>query len=322
MFNKQKSSLIGFIIAIIMFVLVGNIDVYAAPAPAPVKKISFYEEQLRADVEKIKLSNDEDVLYSEILELQGKQRRLIDSNVVVTKKGVKVIDPSISDNASLMQAKVGNRWRRIMELRKREKAVYNTNNYFMHIYARSGTINNRVELKDQQVIQEIIVKTLDDLEINSEVFKDLEILISGYTINELLGAATLRSTGNYSEGIIMAISPKRAKETNESYENRVKRTLIHELGHIFEGRIDTEKNNPFGEKKVMDLMAEIYPESIVKAKDDSWANSLQENFAEDFKIYFSKRLGESSFNPGQKNTNYEYNDEVEKIFELYHTKKE
>lgn len=43
---------------------------------------------------------------------------------------------------------------------------------------------------------------------------------------------------------------------------------------------------------------------------EDWKNDKAENFAEDFKTYYSQKLGPYSFDTGEKSTNYEYNEKV------------
>lgn len=95
-------------------------------------------------------------------------------------------------------------------------------------------------------------------------------------------------------------------------ERRIKDTVLHELGHIVDGRLKSElkvKGNIYDYLKI-ELDKECYDTR------DNWDNSLDGSFAEDFRIYFSEKLNKESYTPFKKRTIYKYNEEyMNKFFQ-------
>lgn len=287
----------------------------------PSKYISEYEKLITEDIEVIKSIDDENILYKEILGLKEDINKTIKDNTVSTKSGAKIINPLVSDDLSAMQNKIFNRWERIKELRGNDKIKYSSNVYFMHVYSRLSPISRRYSEDEIVIMNNTTIRFFNEIEIDPRITTDLHVMISGYELNGLLGAAIPKREGSTNEGIIISIMPRKKGESLVDFEKRVKDTLLHELGHIFEGRLGAISSEKVNNSKMIDILSKSEKDLDRSVVESEWSSSKTENLAEDFRLYFIDKLGNESYVGRKKKTIYKYNKGLEPIFKLYHKEK-
>ncbi len=141
---------------------------------------------------------------------------------------------------------------------------------------------------DQSLV--LVKEVIENLEMNCEFLRDTIFVISPYMIDGANGYTLTKDSGNS----LVVVSGQDLKAPDNFIERSIKSTVLHEIGHVF-------LNKKHASLKQHNLKIESY----VTARADNlnqWEKSTRENFAEDFRIFASGKLGSKSFKPMKKKT--------------------
>lgn len=187
-----------------------------------------------------------------------------------------------------------------MELHKNIK-IYNndtkdTNNSYFYdseIGKTNYKITGKNKENDKETLKEI-KKILQENIIPEDLIYNLKIFISPYSFDKVRGYSVIYNLDEAEDYIVI---PSNLKFLEEN--------LYHELGHIYWHNI---LNN---HKKLKVSFITLYEKYYFN--DDIWEYNVEENFAEDFKVYLFQKSGIKK----EKRTRIPYDKKVEKIIEKY-----
>ena len=236
---------------------------------------------------------------------------------VTTKKKSIVYPPNTVGNLDVYGVAKENRENLLKSQKKTSLGVRGSTLYFPQKPVRArikGYINGEKLLTNYREA----INVLDNIMMPEEYFKYLVVSISPYKLESIDGFAEY--TGAYNEGatIILGREIKNVPANSEYYKREIRSTMLHELGHIYHYMNTREYNKADGVMNFKNLFwreyANLYGGLISKTynkSSDSWETDIAENFAEDFRIYYSRKLGKYSFKPKDKRTRYDYDKGVE-----------
>lgn len=258
-------------------------------------------------------------VYDEIRELNKLEKQLL-TKYIPTHSGVKLYDPVITEQIHAINGALYYRWEIINkgigeELEIRENQYFADNPYTkMKIKGRSSRSEVEAALIEAK-------RVLNYIEIDTQYTDGVLMFISPYHLEGALGFAHSYKHGN--NWIRTAVIGGRLNNTYEDYTDNYylkkpvrvdqethmafRNTILHELGHTVDNLLKV--NN----KEFKETYYTIYPE-MLGGHVGSWEFREQENFAEDFKVFFSDKLGRMSNKIDYKKTAFKYDKRVDELF--------
>ena len=217
----------------------------------------------------------------------------LNNNFVKTKTNAKIYSLDTTGYINVKTNAYNNRITILNKLQNNETIEYfkYDNQYFFD--NEKGKTNYKIKETnniDSNLIQKKIITLLEDNNIPKNLVYNLKIFISPYSFDKVKGYSTIYNLKENEDYIVIPSDIKYLEEN-----------LYHELGHIYWNNI-IKKNKYFKSK-----YTNIYQNHTFN--DNIWEYNLEENFAEDFKVYMFKKKNIYK----NKKTNIPYNSKVEKL---------
>lgn len=140
-----------------------------------------------------------------------------------------------------------------------------------------------------------VKEVIENLDMDMSFLKDTTFVLSPYSIDGINGYTLTRPNGTSA----VVISNQNMMAPGAFIQKSIKSTTLHEIGHVFYNKkqVALKENN-----------IKIESDATIRAENVSgWKTSQTENFAEDFRIFASSKLGNKSFEPMKKKTEIETN---------------
>lgn len=302
MFNKKKTlSIITILIIIIGF----NIKVESS-------EISFsdniknlegqmtlekYHRFLKVDENYLENLKDKSNINKEIKELE---KLLKDVDKEYTEvKGIKVYKGEAGLKNDGIRKAIKNR----EDLLKNENFKYDFNKSYTIDRGYTEKLANREMFtqREMDLAYESVIEVIENIELDTEFLKDTKFVISPHLLKGMNGYAVTRSNGKNT----IVIGTKVMAPSEDWVRLSIKSTILHEIGHVFQSINNEKIKNTRAGKDYLIQADKILSNS---SKEETWETSVNENFAEDFRVHFSNKMGDSSINPLKKKTFREYNE--------------
>ncbi len=237
-------------------------------------------------------------LNSEIMELE-KELDKVKDEYVSTKNNIKVYTGNAVLKNNALRTAIINRKNLIISKNAFE---YDDRSKYMieRGYDKETRARANFSQKDLDVAVASVIEVIESLEIDTSFLNKTSFVVSPHKIEGINGYTVTRSDGNHT--VIVSKQVAFAPET-WTVKN-IKSTTLHEIGHVFYNNKNIAKLNSglVSKYSVSNLPADT------SLNVDAWKESPTENFAEDFKMFLSDKLGEKSFEPTKKQTSQPYDE--------------
>lgn len=202
---------------------------------------------------------------------------------------------------------------------------YDEGEFMLYTGGSTLDISRKLNDKEIQLIEEEIQNVIKTIPVGGSYFDNTKIIASPYGFKGASGFTITRNfNGKLEHIIVISTSPGAYVPYGEFHRNMIKSTILHEIGHVYQNKLLNLKTTDAvlqqcGSEVLNILNSEILSmelnEDASSDLNTTWKNSPKENFAEDFRFYFSDKLGDHAFKPFRKKTNKEFNIILEKGFD-------
>ena len=243
---------------------------------------------IKADKEYLTANKDKSQAKSEIQELE-KELSQVKNDYVTTSNQIKIYSGNTALKNNAIRTAIVNR----QNLIKGSNFNYDeTTKYMMdRDYHKEQRVRKTFTQSQLDRSLQAVVEIIENLNIDKKFLSDTTFVISPYQMDGINGYTLTRSSG---KGTVV-ISNQNAMAPLAWIEKSIKSTTLHEIGHVFynKNQVALKENN-----------IKIENDTTIRAENlDGWKASSSENFAEDFRIFASNKLGSKSFEPMKKKTN-------------------
>lgn len=288
-----------------------------------IEDTSIYKEFLKKDKEYLEKNNlSKETIQKEISAIDDKIYEF-SGKYIKTNKGAILYSPNIVGNIHILSTAKNNRIEMLNSprvFRYKEDVIYFPRKKVL------GTYKDNISPEVLKIVYEEVENVLDNIEVEDDFLKNIVISVSPFDLRGINAFTEVYDI--YNDGITIVMGSGGIKNTSniEYMRESIRSTLLHELGHVvhYKSTLDNDnmkdKNSKFWKEYNSIYGNELnftYSSKNNTTSSEDWVNDCAENFAEDFKVYFSNKLGKYSFESQNKLTAFEYNDEVESFIDKY-----
>lgn len=219
----------------------------------------------------------------------------LNNDFVKTKTNAKVYSPNITGYINVKMNAYNNRIIILNKLQNNEilkDFKYDSQYFYDNEKGKTNYKITKVNKINSKLIQQKVISILENENIPKNLTYNLKIFISPYSFDKVKGYSMIYNLKENENYIVISSDIKYLEEN-----------LYHELGHIYWQNII--KNN----KNFKDKYVSLYKKCTFNS--NIWEYNLEENFAEDFKVYMFKKKNIYK----NKKTNIPYNNKVEKLID-------
>ena len=163
---------------------------------------------------------------------------------------------------------------------------------------------------------------LEKIDLPDRYLEGLIVSISPYSLEGIEGFTEMVDSSKKKVTLVVAKDIKNTSTRSNIYKKTIQSTVLHELGHVFHYKSTSYQGNG----RVINIEDEfwkdynsLYENKLTRVYNPDttlgWDQDILENFAEDFRVSYSKKLGKDSFNGRNKRTIYKYNKNFERFME-------
>lgn len=301
---KNKIMIVIFIVGIIF--LLNNQKILAAGFNNNLNLIK--DTEVTGEVEEEFIKNDKEYLNTkpgngslekEISQLESELEK-VKKEYIKTSNNIKVYTGNTALKNNALRTAIINRKNLI---KSAGSFKYDDKSKYMmdREYERESRVKGKINQMDLDLALESILTVLENLEIDSSFLENTKFVVSPYLIDGINGYTVSRSNGLNT----VVVSNQTMMAPAQWRKKNIKSTTLHEIGHVF---YNGHRNKIASKDLVSKYKVEndTTQSNSINRDLESWKNSPSENFAEDFRIYTSSKLGDKSFEPLKKKTNQGY----------------
>ncbi len=299
---KEIKWIIRMVLLIALILILNKTSVFAVGFGSNYLKL---KEECTPDKEVEFIENDKIYLHTkpalyririEIMILEQELSNLEDT-CIKTSNGIRVYtgNSSLKNNA----IRIGIINRKMLILNYRDFKYDDSAKYIIgRNYDREKRVGDRFTQKQIDDALNNVVEVIENLQMDTSFLKDTDFVILPYAMSGVNGYTLTKSNGKST----IVISGQDITAPDLYIEMSIKSKTLHEIGHVFLNKknLELRKYNIIIDQEEKNNLDSL----------DKWETSERENFAEDFRIFASRKLGDKSFKPMKKKTILETDEKV------------